>query len=633
MSEIRMRRLSTLSAQASQQPGEDSRPEYANPIELLLTLIGYAVGLGNIWRFPYLVFEYGGGTFLIPYFICLMLLGLPLFILEMGVGQMYRQGTLGIWQKIGLPRFRGAGVAATTCTYIVSLYYNVILAWTIYYLGATIFAIPSGHLPWSEVGVGGCSEVEYLISRSFENRTGELINEHGRFNQNHRDQFACPENSAQRELLLNTTHTLVKRTPSECPAAAAAIYWKEFALQQSDSMANLGGFHPGMLVSLTIAWVLVYLIIYKGVESSGKVVYVTATLPYVALVAFFFRAMTLEGMSKGLAYYLKPDPLYLFKFITWQKAATQIFYSLGVGFGSLIAFASYSSKSTDFAKQSTQVAFINCGTSVFAGFVVFPILGFLANELSSVNPCIMADDIHGLSKVGLSGTGLAFIAFPIAISKMFGGFVWALLFFIMLFCLGVDSQFAMVEGVMTVLHDAGVGHSLPKWQLTALVCGVSWLLGLIFVTRAGVYWFNLFDYYSCVIAMFVVTFVECLGVSICCNKPFWGDFTGKVKEWTGRELGPCWLIMYTFVCPVLILILTLSSLGFTNIGTGKFLKGLDMMNALEDPSLPSWSIALGWILGILPIAAALPFAFIGGDEEQARSLATSREDMELSTAT
>merc|ERR1719221_2243932 len=123
---------------------KDERPSYANKLELMLTLVGYAVGLGNIWRFPYLAYTYGGGAFLIPYIICLLCLGLPLFILELGIGQMLRQGSIGIWQKMGLRRWQGVGRGATVCTFFVSLYYNVILAWTIYYLGRTLSAAVVG---------------------------------------------------------------------------------------------------------------------------------------------------------------------------------------------------------------------------------------------------------------------------------------------------------------------------------------------------------------------------------------------------------------------------------------------------------------------------------------------------------
>ena len=129
---------------------EGTRAVYARQAELIFSLIGYAVGVGNVWRFPYLTYTYGGGAFLIPYGLSLLFMGVPLFVLELGMGQLTRRGTLGMWTKIGLPRWQGVGLAAILCIWMVGLYYITILAWTIYYLGRTIAAIPSGHLPWSD---------------------------------------------------------------------------------------------------------------------------------------------------------------------------------------------------------------------------------------------------------------------------------------------------------------------------------------------------------------------------------------------------------------------------------------------------------------------------------------------------
>jgi len=587
------------------QDGEQ-RMQYSNKLELLLTLVGYAVGLGNIWRFPYLAYSYGGGAFLIPYALSLLLLGLPLFMLELGLGQMFRQGTLGVWVKLGLARLRGVGAAATICTFLVSLYYNVILAWTIYYLGRTVGSSFSGTLPWDDEAEGfSCPESVLFPSVALASSGGAVDAATGTFNQAQRADFWCPQSgapSAASEAPAGYVPVTVR--PSSCPAIAAVRFWEEQALWQSSGLDDLGGFHGGMLLAYTAAWLLVYLCICKGIASSGKVVYVTATLPYVALVVFFFRAVTLPNAGRGVEFFLRPDFGLLLNGEVWLRAVTQIFYSLGVGFGSLIAFASYGKKDSDFILDAVKVSCINCGTSVFAGFVVFPILGFLAHELAEVNPCIAGDNLSDLSSIGLSGTGLAFIAFPIAISQMPGSFFWAILFFVMLLCLGIDSQFAMCESVVTVLRDAGVdraierriGYSLPKPVFTAALCTISYLLGLVFVTRAGVYWFQLFDYYTCVVAMFFVTLLECFGLTWY-NNATWQTFALRVKDWTGRHLGFPFLASWKYLCPLLLLLLLVLS----------FIKW-DLMGAAESKPypegagyLPGWSILLGWILGLLPV--------------------------------
>jgi SNF family Na+-dependent transporter len=158
-------------------------------------------------------------------------------------------------------------------------------------------------------------------------------------------------------------------------------------------MDNLGGFVPGLVVAYTVTWIMVYFIVFQGVGSSGKVVYVTALLPYVALVAFFIRAITLPNAMTGLKFFLIPDFNMLLNAEVWQRAVIQIFYSLGVGFGSLIAFASYGAKKDDFVGNAVKVSAINCSTSMFAGVVVFPILGYLAYEMRTVNPCIGGDNL------------------------------------------------------------------------------------------------------------------------------------------------------------------------------------------------------------------------------------------------
>jgi len=509
---------------------------------------------------------------------------------------------LGVWNKLGRPRLQGVGVAATICTWLVSLYYCVILAWTVYYLGATIAAVPSGILPWSHNAAGFTCPPSIMFPDTKILDNFDLLEENGLFNQTYRKDFWCPEvgipMADSKEKALAAGYSMKTSIPKECPARAAVWYWEKSVLQQSSGMDELGGFQPGLVVAYTVTWIMVYFIVFQGVGSSGKVVYVTALLPYVALVAFFIRAITLPNAMAGLRYFLVPDLNMLMNAKVWQRAVVQIFYSLGVGFGSLIAFASYGAKKDDFVGNAIKVSAINCSTSMFAGFVVFPILGYLASEMSSVNPCIGGDNLADLQSIGLSGTGLAFIAFPIAISRMPFAFFWSFLFFAMLLCLGIDSEFAMIESVMTVIHDAKLAPNLSKPQLAGVVCGVSYLVGLIFVTRGGIYWFQLFDYYTCVVAMFFVTFMECFWLMWGDSKTF-ANFSALVKHNTGRSLGMYFQISWKFICPGIILFLLILAFGTS-----------DLMNAdtsepypLGTGYLPHWSIGLGWKLGLLPLAA------------------------------
>eukprot|EP00928_Gymnodinium_smaydae_P017048 TRINITY_DN16488_c0_g1_i1.p1 TRINITY_DN16488_c0_g1~~TRINITY_DN16488_c0_g1_i1.p1 ORF type:complete len:686 (-),score=80.15 TRINITY_DN16488_c0_g1_i1:205-2208(-) len=584
----------------------NSREQYANKLEFMLSLVGYAVGLGNVWRFPYLTYTYGGGAFLIPYFAALLLLGLPLFILELGLGQMSRQGTLGVWLKQGLPKLQGVGVAATCCTFAVSLYYNVILGWTIYYIARTFGAMPSGVLPWSDTAEGfSCPPAVVHISKAVAASPYLIDTSTGFINASLSSYLWCGGDGGAPPL---DSYAAVTVQPLQCPARAAAVFWESEVLQQSSGMDVLGGFPMGLLLSFTVAWILVYVVIFKGIASSGKVVYVTATLPYLCLIVFFVRAVTLPNASAGLRFFLEPDFSILADPQVWLRAAVQIFYSLGVGSGSLIAFASFNSKSSDFVKDACLVSGINCGTSIFAGFVVFPILGYLAGELSSVNPCFTSDSLEGLKAVGMSGTGLAFIAFPIAINMMPGGFFFALLFFAMLLSLGIDSQFAMVETVVTVLSDAGWSGNLSRPKLSGIVCLVSYLIGLIFVCRGGIYWFSLFDNYCSLLVMFCVTGLECAGLMWTRRGETWLDFKKKVEDWTGRKLNNILTISWSWICPALTFLLCVVNV-VPPIGK------LDLMGAESSKPypegtgfLPSWSIAVGWFIALVPFTGIFVIA-------------------------
>mmetsp|Transcript_100856 Transcript_100856/g.289913 ORF Transcript_100856/g.289913 Transcript_100856/m.289913 type:complete len:642 (-) Transcript_100856:419-2344(-) len=588
------------------------RPQFAHKIELLLTLVGYAVGFGNIWRFPYLTYAYGGGAFLIPYVLSLLCLGLPLFMLELGLGQMTRQGTLGVWSHLGLPRFRGVGIAATMCTFFVTLYYNVIIAWTVYYLGRTIGSLATGGgLPWDAMGLDGaqpCPVSTVIVPAEMAGNPSLFDAATGLFNQSHAADFWCPAGGVPDASTVPPIGFVPLTTRARhCPGAAALHFWQDEVLQQSSGLTDFGGIHEGMLAAYTVAWLLTYFCIFNGVHTSGKVVYVTATLPYIALAAFFVRAVTLPNAGQGAKFFITPDFEHLRDGQVWIRAVTQIFYSLGVGFGSLVAFSSYNERSSNFVRDAVEVSLINCGTSIFAGFVVFPIMGYLAHELSQVNPCISSDDLSGLSSVGLSGTGLAFIAFPIAIARMPGGFFWALLFFVMLLSLGIDSQFAMIESIVTVCADAGLDKRLRRPVLAGIVCLVEFCIGLVFVTRGGIYWFRLFDNYSCLIALFFVAAMEAIGLTWS-DANLWAAFKRRVTEWTGIRLGMAFLVSWKFVCPLLIIAVAALSL-----------KSWDVMDARRSRPFPEgtgafpvWSIWFGWAMALLPVLVALLSTLLPG---------------------
>lgn len=328
---------------------EEERAGWDSKLTFLLATIGYAVGLGNVWRFPYLAQKNGGnndtvpisrpspnplrfiivllgGAFLVPYFIMLFIQGLPIFYLELAIGQRLRKGAIGVWQQVN-PYLAGIGISSAVVSFIVAIYYNTIISWCLLYLFHSI----ESPLPWAD----------------------------------------CPKRFYPNNMTYDLEPECVASSPTQ-------YYWYRATLQSAPSVEQPEAFNWPVAVSLILAWVLIYMCMVKGITESGKVVYVTAIFPYVVLIIFFFRGITLKGASAGLHHLFTPRWERLADPVVWMEAGTQIFFSLGLAFGGLIAFSSYNPANNNCYRDALLVSFTNCGTSMFAGIVVFAVIGFKA---------------------------------------------------------------------------------------------------------------------------------------------------------------------------------------------------------------------------------------------------------------
>ncbi|KAM9020226.1 sodium-dependent proline transporter-like [Ara ararauna] len=518
-------------------PGPSPQPEtpapsapretWARQHEFLLSCLGYCVGLGNVWRFPYLCYRNGGGAFLIPYFIMLLGTGLPLFLMELSLGQYGAAGPISVWKCC--PLLRGIGVSMLIVSSLVSLYYNVIIAWAFYYLGSS-FQSP---LPWS------CH---------------------------------APENMG---LCQNTSGS----------SSASEVFWNERVLgvTPSSGLGDPGAVRWPLALCLLAAWSLVFLCMLRGIRSSGKVVYFTATFPYLIILILIVRGATLDGSLDGVRFYLSPDWSRLQSAQVWSDAASQIFYSLGIGFGGLLCMASYNRFNNNVIRDTLVIAIGNCCTSFLAGFAIFSVLGHMAWRKRVP-----------VGSVVDSGPGLAFVAYPEALSLLPGSPLWSSLFFLMLLTLGVDTQFGNIEGITTAIVDEF--PALRDWKrktaLLGSLCTAFYLLGLLLVTQGGIFWFTLIDTYSTGFGLIIVALFMCLGIAFCYGvNRFCRDIVDMIclcPPWCSHVLGyfrVCW----AFLTPCLLL--------FTLLYTF-----LDMHNVplrYGAYEYPDWGTGLGICMGVL----------------------------------
>ncbi|XP_042891761.1 sodium- and chloride-dependent GABA transporter ine-like [Penaeus japonicus] len=519
-------------SQSGNNEGVQTRLNWANKLQFVLACIGYSVGLGNLWRFPYLCYKSGGGAFLIPYFIMLFVCGIPLLLMELTVGQFTRRGPVGALAKL-CPLLKGAGVGTVVMSFLVGTYYNIIIAWSLFYMIQSF----TDDLPWKN-----CNATWTVAC--FDDYGGNVT---------------APNGSK----------------------SATEEYFEEVVLQKSAGIEAMGSVRVELVLALLAAWVLVYFCIWKSIKSSGKVVYVTATVPYLLIGAFLWRALTLPGASDGLQYFFRPRWELLMDAQVWVNAAAQNFNSIGIAFGSLIAFASYNKLDNNIVLDTWAICLTNSFTSVLSGMIVFSTLGNIALEQSK-----------DIDDVVAQGPGLVFTVYPQALAKMPYAAVWSVLFFLMLLIFGLDSQFANVEVIITSLQD-----EFPKWIkkylkhheiLVMIVCLISFISGLPNVTEGGIYFFQLIDYYAASVSLMYVAFFEVIAVVWIYGA---GRLAGNLKEMTGKLPSLYFRCCWYFAAPVLILAIWVFSL--VDYKEPTFNKGKYIY--------PDWAIGLGWIIASMSI--------------------------------
>ncbi|XP_032886814.1 sodium- and chloride-dependent neutral and basic amino acid transporter B(0+)-like [Amblyraja radiata] len=516
------------------------RGNWSSKTDYLLSVIGCAVGLGNVWRFPYLAYRNGGGAFLIPYTLMLALVGMPMFFLESSFGQFASRGPVGVWKAV--PILQGVGITMVLVISLAIISYCSIIAYSLFYL----FASFQSPLPWSDCfswwgADETCSRTprDLLCNLSVANGYFEILN--------------TTWLHASNESYSNGSEVCVHfQGPSE-------QYWDKGVLHRSNSMDETGKIVWQLALCLLLVWLMVGAALFKGIKSSGKVVYFTATFPYVVLTVLLIRGLTLEGARKGIEFYIgsQSDFSKLADAEVWKDAATQIFYSISVGWGSLITLSSYNKFHNNCYRDTIIVCVVNCATSVFAGFAIFSVLGHMAHVQDKP-----------VSEVAQSGFGLAFIAYPEALTHLPWAPLWSVLFFFMLLTLGLDTLFATLA---------------------------------LFVTEAGIYWLNLIDYFCTGWILLIVALLEVTGLS-------WiygiNRFIKDIEMMIGSKIWFFWLwwkVCWLFISPSLLAVILFWSLATFSMPT------------YGPVEYPEWATALGWSIPIfcimwIPIVAIVRVA-------------------------
>jgi NSS family neurotransmitter:Na+ symporter len=463
----------------------------------VFAVLGSAVGLGNAWRFPYMVAQNGGGAFLIPYIFALLTAGSPLMMLEFGIGHKFL-GAPPIAYRRANKKLEMVGWWGNAASFVIITYYGVVLAWAINYL---VHALT---LAWGD------------------DTTGFFLN----------------------------------------------------FLRVSEGPHILGGLNVPVLIAFVIGWIMVIAIIRSGVTGLGKVVVFTAIAPVILLIILSIRGITLEGALAGLDYYLSPNFAALADLTVWRDAYSQVFFSLSLGMGVLIAYASYLPRDAELSNNVFIASLADAGIAFLAGLAIFSTVGYMAAQQGAA----VAD------VAGSGGIGLAFMVFPQVINLLPGAAAFGVIFFLLLITLAIDSQFSLVEGC--------VGAVMDKWNLSrgtalAIVSLPGFLIGLVFVTNGGLHWLDIVDKFVNGYGLIVVGLVECIAIGWIIGPQKIRDYVNGLSE---IKVGKWFDFCVKYLTPAALI----------------FILVFNLIIDIKEPygGYPQWALNVGWAMVILlPIVA------------------------------
>jgi NSS family neurotransmitter:Na+ symporter len=481
---------------------EAKRGAFSSRKVFMLAAIGSAVGLGNIWRFPYVAYENGGGAFVIPYLVALLTAGIPFLFLDYALGHRNRGSA-----PLSFARMRrgaeGLGWWQVGICFMIAVYYAAVIAWAVRYI---FFSIDKS---WGDDPEG------FLF--------GEFLQ-------------------------------------AGDPGVDASVV-------------------AGVLIPLAVVWLFVMVVMVLGVQKGiGALNIVFIPVLVVAFTILVVRALFLPGAGEGLDALFTPNWGALKDTGVWAAAFGQIFFSLSVGFGIMITYASYVHRETDMTGSGLVVGFANSGFELLAGIGVFAALGFMAQ----------ANGV-AVDEVATDGLGLAFVAFPAIISEAPAGALIGVLFFASLVFAGVTSLISVLEVVVSAVRDK---FEMSRRSAALAVTVPSAILSLIFFsTTSGVYVLDIVDNFINRFGILLVAVVSMVVlVWVLRALPTLADHmnrNGSVK------LGTWWVVLMSFVTPVALTYILVS----------------DFIDHVQEPygGYPTWMLlTFGWGAAL----AVIVFGFV-----------------------
>lgn len=445
-----------------------SRDSFGSRLGVLLAMAGSAVGLGNLWRFPYLVGENGGAAFIIIYLACVCLICLPIFISEFVIGRRSQKNAYAAFRDLsGGSAWRWVGLMTVIVPLIVASYYCVIGGWAFEYLWKSC--------TFSFTGAASQEAVSTMFSDFVSSSWGPVI---------------------------------------------------------------------GQTLFLLVTTLIVIIGIKDGIERFSKLM---MPMLFIIVIAIAVYSSTLPGSGAGFEYLFRPD----FSKVdggSFASALGQAFFSLSLGFGTIMTYASYVDKKDNIMFQSSSTAIADTLFALIAGMAIMP-----AVFAFGIDP--------------QSGPGLVFETLPYVFGKMPGGGIVAILFFLALIVAALTSSISMIEvGVAYLIEE----KKLKRTTACVVLFLICWILGIFCalsfgplaeVKLAGRSIFDFFDNLSSNILMTLGSLLTVLFVGWRLKKTdIYEEFTnGGTLSANVKIFGVLWFLI-RYVAPIAVIVIFISGL-------------------------------------------------------------------------
>ena len=448
----------------------EKRNTFSSGLGFVLAAAGSAVGLGNIWRFPYLAAKYGGGMFLLIYILLVLTFGYTLMVAENAIGRRSGKSSLDAFSSLN-KKWGFIGIIATIIPAIILPYYNVIGGWILKYFG------------------------EYFMG---------LMGQIG----------------------INTSM-----------GAAAAAGDGYFTGMLSSPVT--------LLVTQTIFTLFIVVVLLMGVQKGVEKVS-TVLMPILIVLAIVVSvySITLPGAIEGVKYLFVPK-LENFSVVGVLAAMGQMFYSLSLAMGIMIAYGSYMPKNTSLEKNVSKIEFFDTLIAILAGLMIIPaVFAFDKNQLSA-------------------GPGLMFVTLPKVFNSMPLSNIIGVVFFFLVFAAAITSAISLMETIVACVCD----HTGLSRKKSVLLVGIgSWLISFLpalgYNVLSGVRFFGRFDildfmdFITNSVLMPICALLICFFVTFGIGVKLVEDEVLLCGEFKRKKL---FNIMIKYVAPILVCAVLISS--------------------------------------------------------------------------